>query len=172
MKTLVVVVLISFLAFGCKQSSNTKNESNSTQVVLNAPELDSSSTSKELKTKTQSLVKKIDDLSLEATKKQKLVSLFNLEEAPATLWYTEDGTLLKIECASAGESGNINAIISYYFVDGDLWYSDQVFAKYIFKEDRLQFWLDEQWNINQIPSENMKSRERIIQQQVEVLTSN
>ena len=43
-----------------------------------------------------------------------------------------DLNLIEKKLTMTDDSGQITASFKYYFVNGDLWYSDQIFAKYIF----------------------------------------
>jgi len=111
------------------------------------------------------LVKEIEK-SLQGVKPvEKMLTIFDKPNTPVKIWFSEkDQKAIKIEQGEANDSGQFTGTSSYFFVNGDLWFSDQPFAKFIFESDKLKYWLDENWNINQIPEENIKSREENIKQ--------
>lgn len=76
---------------------------------------------------------------------------------------------VKIEHAVNDDSGEFRGTFQYYFIAGQLWYSDQVYARYIFDSNHLLYWLDEQWRINEMPANNFKDREMLLKTNTEKL---
>ena len=92
-------------------------------------------------------------------KKQLKTTLFNIPNTPVTIWYA-NGKPVKIEYGVTDDSGTFDGVFQYYLKDGKLWFANQIFANYIFQNNELKYWLDENWNVNEIPKKDFKGAER------------
>jgi len=162
-RKILAIILIAFtVSFnGCRSSSN--EQSNDTV----SPVYEEGLASNQLKSRTASLVNRIEK-SLEGQDARELLlpGNFNSNDIPVRIWRSKDGDPVKIALAVANDGGEFTNEFKFYFLDGQLFYSDQLFARYIFDEENLLYWLDENWNINDIPEEFFNNRNEYIRQTV------
>jgi len=85
------------------------------------------------------------------------LTLNEIQNTPVDIWY-QNGIPIKIEHGVTDDSGEFSGKFTYYLNQGKIWYSEQIYARYLFENDALKYWMDEGWNINEIPSEDMKTR--------------
>ena len=183
---LTCIILIGIIAISCVGGSNSETnekERKTEQTDLQSPGevkksiesfdvpvFSKTSTRQDFKNGTEKLVNEIEK-SLDGVKPlEKKLTIFNHQNTPVKIWFSENSRQpIKIEQGEAKDSGEYTGLSSYYFIDGDLWYSGQPFAQYIFESEKLMYWLDENWNINQIPEEDLKSREEVLNENVALM---
>jgi hypothetical protein len=110
------------------------------------------------------IVNEINNSLEDLRKIEKKTSFYGVENSPVSIWYSSTNVPVKIECAVTNDSGVFSGVFQFYFIDGQLWYSDQIFARYLFSADTMQFWLDENWNDNKIPYSELKIRSNEIKE--------
>lgn len=178
MKNILLKTLICFtILLGCNNSKKnetiTDNDNQKTskpiEVVDTFPKFSNTPTSDKIRQTSDSIVKKIDATIPKMTKEEKKIKIYGTPNTPVTIWYSNSNTPVKIVHSVANESGEFKDKFQYYFIDGKLWYSDQVFARYIFDNTNLKYWLDENWRINDIPENNFKEREKTIEENINKL---
>jgi hypothetical protein len=94
----------------------------------------------------------------------------DIPNTPVKMWYTDRKEPVKIEYGVVDDSGNFSGIFKLYFINGNLWYADQIYAKYLFKSGKLQFWLDEGWNINEVCESDFLNRQKQLVEVAALLT--
>lgn len=163
-KKLIYQIIFSLALLGC-QSSQEKAISSDLSVIdksgskeLKPPKFESTFTSNEIRENCEPIVNEINNSLADLRKIEKKTSFYGVENTPVSIWYSNTNVPVKIECAVPNDSGIFTGAFQFYFIDGKLWYSDQIFAKYLFSADTLQFWLDENWNDNKIPYSELNIR--------------
>jgi|GEM_PF-2531657 len=177
MKNMIVYgVFLGFLLIGCQTHiSNSKKpevkeqEKPETPDLINtAPHFTYTTDPNEIRQACESVISMINRALPELKKVEKKVMFEGVPNTPITIWYSDTDLPVKIECAVTDDSGGFKGdFIQYYFINGQLWYSDHYFARYLFDSDKLQFWMDENWRINEIPAKDFKDREMILKSDVE-----
>jgi hypothetical protein len=147
-----------------------KNEdSKSIDLGVTMPLLTNNSNSEEIRNKCESTISIIDNSLSKLEKFETKLTFNNVADTPVTIWYANSNMPVKIEHSVTDDFGKFTDKFHYYFIDGQLWYSNQIFARYIFNSGKLLFWMDENWGINNIPSNDFKNREIVIKSNVEQL---
>jgi hypothetical protein len=140
-------------------------------LIKTIPKFTKTTKSYEIKQTCESIVIAIDKALPELKKIEKKLLYDNVSKTPVTIWYSNNNVPVKIECAVTDDSGAFTDKVKYYFINGQFFYSDQIFARYIFDSNKLIFWMDENWNINEIPLNNFKDREMFLNSEVKRLLS-
>ena len=153
-----------------KAEANTKTETNKNKPVLeiNLPKINGSSGINDVVSAYKSQIGKVESALSKLQKKEIKTTLFNTPNTPVTIWYS-DNKPVKITYGVTDDSGAFDGVFTYYLKDGKLWFSDQIFAKYIFQDNKLKYWLDENWNENDIPAKDFKDREKSVLNNVNTL---
>ena len=182
-KSPFIVLCFSILVvFSCKQTNeeasiepkietkpiNLAPKEDSLQIDF--PEISVNSTPTEIKKVIEETVATIDQSLSKLKKKEGAITLYQIPNTPLTIWYYNNSPI-KIEHGVANDSGKIESTFKYYLNENGVWYSDQLFAKYIFQNQELIFWMDSEWNVNEIPVENFKAREKHLRETVQFLIS-
>lgn len=176
MKNLFVYSLVFLILLtGCSNrdkytKTNEKEEqkkSDSTAIIKTFPKLDQMSNSKSIKQTCDSIVLIIDNILPKLKKVEKKTTLYNTPNTPVKIWYSDSDLPVKIEHAVTNDSGKFAGKFQYYFINGQIWYSNQIYARYIFDDMQLILWLDENWRINKIPDNNFKDREITLKTNIE-----
>ncbi len=179
MKNSLVVLSLLFSMISCQPSSqesvNTtevteKVDQNAFSLEIEKPVLSSSLTPDQINSEVNIVVGKIDNsldkLRLVETK----MTLDQVENTPVKVWYSNEQAY-KIEYGVSDDSGEFTDVFQLYFINGKVWFSNQIYAKYVFDEDRLQFWLDPNWNMNQIDKKDFIARGEQIKNTVSSILS-
>ncbi|MBS3737988.1 hypothetical protein [Mesohalobacter halotolerans] len=171
MKNIFIYALISFsVVVSCNKTnkgkstteSDNQNKSKTNELVDIFPKFSNTTSSNTIRKTSDSIVKKINATLSELKKEEKKITIYGTPNTPVTVWYSNSNVPVKIEHAVVNDSGVFNGKFEYYFIGGKLWYSNQIFARYIFDKNNLKYWLDENWKINDIPENNFKEREKTI----------
>ncbi|HAH23073.1 MAG TPA: hypothetical protein DCL77_04805 [Prolixibacteraceae bacterium] len=170
MKKIIFWVISGFLLCNCQANNSNSNHSGvngqektaSNKLVVLAPKLTKSTIIYEIKKACEPIIDRIDSSLSKLKKVEKKLTIYAVPHTPVTIWYSEIDQPVKIECAVTDDSGVFTNTFKFYFLDGHLWYSDQIFARYLFDVDKLQFWMDENWKINDIPTVDFNNREASI----------
>lgn len=115
------------------------------------------------------IIANIDSSLPNLTKIEKQSNVYDVPNTPVSIWYSNDKLPVKIECGVTDDGGEFTGVFKFYFIKGQLWYSDQIFARYLFESDKLKYWMDEDWNKNKIPTNDFLNRERQIKKNVEIM---
>lgn len=168
MKKQIFLLLIfsSLTIIGCKNKDKEQiKETNEQTKVKNQfslnlqyPEIDSASSPLEIKKSVENVIETIDQSQSELKKKEMIITLYNISNTPLTIWYSNN-IPIKIVHGVTNDSGKFDGQFKYYLKNGKLWYSDQIFAKYLFQDEKLKYWMNELWNINDIPVKSFTDRE-------------
>ena len=166
----VLILILSLLIFdSCKNQPENKitkekaapvelgSEQNKTSASIEFPIIETNLTPSERKNKIEGVLGKINERLPEFEKKSKSLTLNEVQNTPVDIWY-QNGIPIKIEHGVTDDSGEFSGKFTYYLNQGKIWYSEQIYARYLFENDALKYWMDEGWNINEIPSEDMKTR--------------
>lgn len=172
----ICISMCLLLLVGCNNQNKStttdkadQNKSKSTELVDAFPKFSNTTTSNQIRETCDSIILKIDTALSELKKIEKEATIYGIPNTPVTIWYSDSNTPVKIEHSVANDSGKFTDKFQYYFIKGQLWYSDQIFAKYVFENDNLKYWLDENWRINEIPQNNFKEREKAIKNNISKL---
>lgn len=178
MKIIIVYYLfMGFLFIGCQsKNSNSKKpeileqeKSKSIELIKTAPKFTDTTNSNEIKQVCDSVISMVDNSLPKLKKVEKKLTIYKTPNTPVTIWYSDSNLPVKIEHAVTDDSREFSGKFQYYFINGQFWYSDQIFAKYIFDSGKLIYWMDEHWRINEISANNFKDRETSIKSVVEKL---
>jgi len=172
----LLLIFSSLTAIGCKNNDKEpiKKFNDQTEVQdefslnLTYPEIVLDSNPLELKKSVEKVIEIIDQSQSKLKKKELIITLSNISNTPLTIWYYNK-IPLKIVHGVADDSGKIDGQFKYYLKNGKLWYSDQIFARYLFQDEKLMYWMDEQWNINDIPLKSFSNRENQLIETVKIL---
>ena len=168
--TFFILVLTVVIFNSCKNQSENKitqekttpleleSEQNKTRASIGFPIIETNLTPSERKNKIEGVLGKINERLPEFEKKSKSLTLNDIKNTPVVIWY-QNGIPIKIEHGVTDDLGEFSGKFIYYLNQGKIWYSEQIYARYLFENDALKYWMDEEWNINEIPSEDMKTRE-------------
>ena len=167
--TLLILILTLLIFDSCKNQQENKitkektapveleSEQNKTRASIEFPIIETHLTPSERKNKIEGVLGKINERLPEFEKKSKSLTLNEIQNTPVDIWY-QNGIPIKIEHGVTDDSGEFSGKFTYYLSQGKIWYSEQIYARYLFENDALKYWMDEGWNINEIPSEDMKTR--------------
>jgi len=138
------------------------------KLIITAPNISNTTNSNEIRQTCESVIAGINDSLPKLKKVEKKLTYQQVPNTPVTIWYSDTNLPVKIECAVTDDSGDFKGdLIQFYFINGQFWYSDQIFARYLFDSNKLKYWMDENWNINEIPADIFKERESILKSDVE-----
>lgn len=177
MKKMWYSLFLSFLVISSCQKKYTnlkqtrsieQEKSESIELIKKVPEFTDTTKSYAIRRTCESIVNTIDEALPKLKKIEKKKIYDNIPNTPITIWYSDD-LPVKIECAVTDDSGAFTDKVKFYFIKGQLWYSDQIFARYIFSSNKLIFWMDENWNINDISSKDFKDCEMHLKSEVKML---
>lgn len=170
-KQFILLAILSTITFvGCKtnekkqvQETETKKEvvkEVAKEFVLNLdyPNISSTANATEIKSSVEKVTHKINQSLSKLKKKKTTIDLNNIPNTPLTIWYSNN-TPIKVTHGVGDDSGKIDGEFNYYLKDGKIWYSDQIFARYLFDNNKLKYWMDEQWNSNNIPANDFTDRQ-------------
>ena len=79
------------------------------------------------------------------------------------LW-EEAGNPVKITATEPDDSGQMQGLSSFYFANGELFFVTQPYAHFIFIGEDLKYWLDDNWEPLEVPEQDRKQREILLQQ--------
>lgn len=171
-KKFIYQIILGLALLGCQSSeekaitSDLLENDKPVSKELNPPKFESTFTSNEIRENCEPIVNEINNSLEDLRKIEKKTSFYGVENTPVSIWYSNTNVPVKIECAVTNDSGVFSGVFQFYFIDGQLWYSDQIFARYLFSADTLQFWLDENWNDNKIPYSELKIRSNEIKETI------
>jgi hypothetical protein len=171
-KIFIYQIILSLALFGCQSSQEKAKESDLFEKdkfdpkELIAPRFESTTDSNTIRASCEPIINEIDISLSELQKIEKKTSFYGVDNTPVSIWYSSSNVPVKIECAVTNDSGVFSGVFQFYFIDGQLWYSDQIFARYLFSADSLQFWLDENWKNNNVPDSELKVRENVIREEI------
>jgi hypothetical protein len=130
-------------------------------LQIEFPKIISNMDQSDLKNKIENVVSKIDKSLPDLEKKSKLVTLNKIQNTPVTIWYSYNKPI-KIEHGVTDDAGKFTGVFTYYLNQEKVWFSNQIFAKYLFQDDKLKYWMNEEWSINDIPANDFKDQEKRI----------
>ena len=158
---ILFAIILSSVLFGCDDAGKQKKsakvevttpvEAKELKVSLDVPVFSVSSTPQEFENGVQKNVNEIEKSLSDLDLMEKKLTIYDTPNIPIKVWFSKkDHKPVKIEQGVTNDSRKVTGSFTYYFVNGDLWYSNQIYAKYVFEAGKLKYWLDENWNINQI----------------------
>lgn len=170
-KQLITLAILSTITIvGCKtnekkqvQETETKKEvvkEVAKEFVLNIdyPDISTTTNATGIKSSVEKVTHKINQSLSKLKKKKTTIDLNNIANTPLTIWYSNN-TPIKVTHGVGDDSGKIDGEFSYYLKNGKIWYSEQIFARYLFDNNKLKYWMDEQWNINDYPANDITDRQ-------------
>jgi hypothetical protein len=177
MKRKYVALLFGIISIGVLNSNcNSRTTevleqeiSGSKALTETFPEINQMANSDEIRSISESVITEIDKALPELKKVEKKLTLFEIPETPVTIWYSDSDLPVKIEHGVANDSGEFSGKFQYYFIKGQLWYSDQIYARYLFESDHLIRWMDENWRESEDNPKYLKDREGVIKSNVDKL---
>ena len=78
------------------------------------------------------------------------------EEQLLCLW-TKDGQPMKLTATEADDMGKMDGLSSAYFKDGKLIFYKAPFSNHVFENEKMILWMDENMNVLDIPTQDIKS---------------
>lgn len=138
--------------------------------TINYPALDANTKLEEATKIVQDFAKSIDDNASKLELKQATKTISDVPNTPLSIWYL-NGVPVKIEHAVADEAGLTEEVFTYYLKEGKPLYLNQIYARYIFNDQGMKWWLDKNWEANDIPEKNFNARAEQLRETVENLSS-
>ena len=172
MNKIVILIALAFVYSCVDSSSKNENTKHAKTIILNVdkkaevlnieiPDIDSITDLNNLKEIYQGAIKNIKNSLDNIESKTIHVTMNNIPNTPVTIWYNKDN-LVKIDYGVADDSGEITDVFTYYYDNDKVWLIDAIFAKYIFKNDKLIYWVNENWKeVDNVSLKDFKNSEKI-----------
>lgn len=84
------------------------------------------------------------------------------QEARTLRLWMENEKAVKLAVSEPDDSGAMVRQSTFYFGGPDLFFVSQPFARFIFIEGRLEYWMDEDWNVIPATTELLDNREALL----------
>ncbi len=131
------------------------------------PKIDKNSSSKEIENSIQPKVNQINKALPQMHVISKEVQLkFDDFKTPITIWYSDEKLPVKMKMSIRDDEGLFSNDFEYYFINGRIWYSDQILSKYVFEDEVLQYYINSVWTNIQVSKERFKAWEKRILQTI------
>lgn len=85
-----------------------------------------------------------------------------LQEARTLKLWMENEKAVKLLVSEPDETGAMNRQSTFYFGGPDLFFVSQPFARFIFIKGKLEYWLDQDWNLIPATPELLDEREGLL----------
>ncbi len=82
-----------------------------------------------------------------------------LQQGRALKLWMENEKAVKLTVTEPNDEGAMTGQSVFYFAGPDLFYAEQPFARFIFMNGELEYWLDENWQVNQMSEQALDQRE-------------
>lgn len=131
------------------------------------PKIGKNASSMEIEDKIQPMVNQINKALPQLQVISKEVQLkFDDFKTPITIWYSDENLPVKMKMGIKDDEGLFSNEFEYYFIKGKIWYSDQILSKYVFENEKLQYYINSVWDNIQVSKERFKAWEKRIHQTV------
>lgn len=168
----ISIISLLMILISCNSSKENQEEAVKNVLGLTYPEFSATPTPEEFKEKITPIVDVInDEISDLIPVEKKLILTNEKSETPVTVWFANDSKPVKIKMGVADDSGAFTNSFEYYFIDGKVFFVDAKTTKYVFRNDYLKFWLDENYTINTIKEVDFNAKEKNIIQNVFLMIS-
>ncbi|NBC08476.1 MAG: hypothetical protein GVY26_14885 [Bacteroidetes bacterium] len=139
----------------------------SSQSAATAPAEEKPQTEEELAqrviTKVQRIIENTDDrLSAVEPVVDTMPVEYGFEEGRVLKLWMEDNQAVKLTVTEPDDEGAMTGLSTFYFGGQDLFYASQPFARFIFLNGKLEYWLDENWTVNPMSPQLLDQREELL----------
>ncbi len=138
------------------------------KVNINYPNFSKAQSPQEIKNLVLNTLKEIDENSSKFTSESKKMTIDGVPNTPVEIIFL-DKEPIKVSYGVTNDAGNFDGTYSYYLKNRKVWYGDQIYAKYVFTNDKLTHWFNENWKVNVVSVQNRKDREKQILEMIETL---
>ncbi|WP_053955512.1 hypothetical protein [Inediibacterium massiliense] len=171
MKKLLLYSLLSaslILSVGCSQKDNVTSNPSLSEDTITSVDKKSQSTDPQstqdiienVKNEMNSINQNLDGLD---TNKSQLPPIKKEWEAQTLTLWSQNGKPVKLVVTEADDTGKMAGTSDYYFQNGQLIILRAPFAYYVFKDNKLVLWLNENMEpLNDIPQKDMEDAEKNI----------
>lgn len=87
---------------------------------------------------------------------------YGLQEGRILKLWMEGNQAVKLTVTEPDDEGAMTGLSAFYFGGEDLFYASQPFARFIFIDGKLEYWLDEHWNANPMGKQMLDQREELL----------
>lgn len=131
------------------------------------PSIDKNSSSKEIEDIIQPNVNQINKaLPFLKVISKEVQFKFDDFKTPITIWYSDENLPVKMKMGIRDDEGLFSNDFEYYFINGKIWYSDQILSKYVFENEALQHYINSVWTNIQVSEKRFKAWEKRILQTI------
>jgi len=157
-------LLVFFLVTTSLAACNPKQGSQSTTAETpEAPPQTEEELAQRVITKVQRIIENTDDrLSTMEPISDTMPKELGLQQGRVLQLWMEDEQAVKLTVTEPDDEGNMTGQSAFYFGGEDLFYVSQPFARFIFIDGRLEYWLDEDWQVNPMGREMLDRREGLL----------
>jgi hypothetical protein len=167
---LLLIALV--FVYSCKNSSSKNKKIKQTKttitkvekkqnIEIEIPDIDSITDLRDLKHIYEGAIKNVNNSLDKLETKTIKITMNNIPNTPVTIWYNNKMPV-KIEYGVADDFGEIIDVFAYYYKDNKVWLFDGIFSKYIYKNDKLRYWVNEKWKVvSNVSAKNFKEAEEI-----------
>lgn len=170
-KQYIFIITAIFIFTSCNKNKtndsdnqiNIENDTISSEANKKLTDRNTESGNNDLSEKIKQKIVEIDAKANQSNKVQDTILLDGIENTPVVIWYDNYKQPIKAEYGVTDDGGEFSGNFSFYFINGKLWYSDWINAKFIFdKNTKLKYWLDESWKISETTeTANFKEKEQM-----------
>jgi hypothetical protein len=174
---IILLVIFSILTtVGCDNKVSKSNgdallvSNTSTECTLQAAFLENTAYTNpsSIKKQVEEIVEKIDRSQSQLNVKNTMITFNNVPDTPLSIWYCNNAPV-KITLGAIDDSGKMVGEFKYYLMDATLWYSDQIYTKYIFKNKQLKYLMNENWELANTSSASLAESEQRLQKTINIL---
>ncbi len=160
MNKLLAFLLSVFLLAAC----NPKQGSQSTTAEApEAPPQTEEELAERVVAKVQRIIENTDDrLSTIEPIVDTMPQELGLNQGRILKLWMENEQAVKLTVTEPDDEGNMTGESAFYFGGQDLFYASQPFARFIFIDGRLEYWLDENWQVNPMSRQMLEQREGLL----------
>lgn len=150
-----------------KNREEEKAQASKDILPITFPKIDITSSAKEIEDIIQPKVNQINKALPRMHVISKAVQLkFDDYKTPITIWYSDDRLPVKMKMGIKDDEGLFSNDFEYYFINGKIWYSDQILSKYVFENEALQYYINSVWTNIQVSEERFRAWEKRILQTI------
>jgi hypothetical protein len=146
-----------------KEQEVKKEQASKILLPVTFPKIKKNTSSKEIEDIVQPKVNQINKALPQMNVISKVVQLkFNDFKTPITIWYSDEKLPLKMKMGLKDDEGLFSNDFEYYFINGKIWYSDQILSKYVFENGTLQYYINAVWSNIEVSKERFEAWEKRI----------
>jgi hypothetical protein len=148
----------------------------SNQATTAPPAEDKPQTEEELAarviTKVQQIIENTDDrLSTVEPVVDTMPVETGLAEGRVLKLWMENDQAVKLTVTEPDDEGQMTKMSTFYFGGQDLFYASQPYARFIFINGKLEYWLDTNWAVNPMTAQMLDQREGLLYEEANTYLS-